>query len=183
MRHKTKKGDLFFYTYNELQELLEKNIKIDPQIITQRKKGYIYWIKDGKCHLYTGTTATRLLDQLDHRENNNRRNELKGISTIKRGIISGKVKIILHNKNLTQQIKEFKKGYILVTEMIRPESIVLSKKAKALITDEGGIISHAAIISREYGIPCIIGTKVATKVLKNGDPIELNTTTGVIKQL
>lgn len=55
------------------------------------------------------------------------------------------------------------------------------RKAKAIITDEGGITCHAAILSRELGIPCIIGTKVATKVLKNGDRIEIDTNAGLVK--
>jgi len=57
------------------------------------------------------------------------------------------------------------------------------KKVKAIITNEGGIVCHAAIISRELGIPCIIGTKIATKVLKDGDIVEVNANKGIIKVL
>lgn len=55
------------------------------------------------------------------------------------------------------------------------------KKAAAIITDEGGITCHAAIVSRELNIPCIIGTKVATKILKDGDLVEVNAEKGVVK--
>jgi pyruvate,water dikinase len=76
-----------------------------------------------------------------------------------------------------------KKDYILVTPMTRPEVVPFLKDAKGIVTDEGGITCHAAIVSRELKIPCIIGTKNATKVLKDGMEIEIDADKGVIKQL
>ena len=58
--------------------------------------------------------------------------------------------------------------------MTTPKYMDIIKKAKAIITDEGGVLSHAAIISRELKVPCVVGCKKATKVLKNGDLIEIN---------
>ena len=55
------------------------------------------------------------------------------------------------------------------------------RKAKAIVTNEGGVACHAAIISRELGVTCIIGTKDATKILKDGDNIELDLEEGVVK--
>ena len=55
------------------------------------------------------------------------------------------------------------------------------RKAKAIITDEGGLLCHAAIVSRELKIPCIIGTKIATKILKDNDLIEIDTNNGIVK--
>ena len=57
------------------------------------------------------------------------------------------------------------------------------RRAKAIITDEGGLTCHAAIISRELGIPCIIGTKIATKVLKDGDMVEVDANKGIVKKI
>ncbi len=74
-------------------------------------------------------------------------------------------------------------GDILVTTMTRPDFMQLMRKAKAVVTDEGGIICHAAIVSRELGIPCIIGTKNATKILNTGDQIEMDLKTGIIKKI
>ncbi len=65
--------------------------------------------------------------------------------------------------------------------MTRPDYIAGIKKAAAIITDEGGVTCHAAIVSRELGIPCIIGTKIATKVLKDGDQVDVNANHGIIK--
>jgi len=107
-----------------------------------------------------------------------RKSKIKGTPTSK-GLISGKVKIILR-KN---EFNKFKKGEILVTTMTRPEFAPLMKLARAIITDEGGLTSHAAIVSRELNIPCVIGTKIATKVLKDGDLVEVDADKGVIKKI
>ena len=77
----------------------------------------------------------------------------------------------------------FQAGEILVTGMTRPEFVPLMQKAAGIITDEGGITSHAAIVSRELDKPCIIGTRVATQVLKNGDKVEVDANSGVVKIL
>jgi len=80
------------------------------------------------------------------------------------GVASGIVKIVRSMKDLNS----IKEGDILVTEMTNPDMVVAMEKASAIITDEGGITSHAAIVSREMGIPCIVGTGEATKKLKDG---------------
>lgn len=72
------------------------------------------------------------------------------------------------------EVDRVKQGDILVAVMTRPDYVSAMKRASAIVTDEGGITSHAAIVSRELGTPCIIGTKVATKVFKDGDKIEVN---------
>ncbi|PIP75995.1 hypothetical protein COW86_00610 [Candidatus Kuenenbacteria bacterium CG22_combo_CG10-13_8_21_14_all_39_9] len=77
--------------------------------------------------------------------------------------------------------ENFQSGTILVTSMTRPEFMPLMRRAKAVVTDEGGLTCHAAIVSRELGIPCIISTKNATKILKNGDQIEMDLSTGLIQ--
>jgi pyruvate,water dikinase len=65
--------------------------------------------------------------------------------------------------------------------MTTPEFLPSMRKAKAFITDEGGVTCHAAIMAREMQKPCIIGTKNASKVLKDGDMVEINTKTGVVR--
>ena len=67
--------------------------------------------------------------------------------------------------------------------MTRPDYIIGIKKAAAIVTNEGGITCHAAIVSRELGIPCIIGTKIATEVFKDGDLVEVNANHGVVKKI
>jgi len=93
------------------------------------------------------------------------------------GQAKGKVRIVFD----PAKVKNFTKGEILAVSMTRPEFTALIKKASAIITDEGGITCHAAIISRELNIPCIIGTRVATKILKDGDLVEVDADKGEVK--
>ena len=75
----------------------------------------------------------------------------------------------------------FAVGEILVASMTRIEFVPLMKRALVIITDEGGIACHAAIVSRELGVPCIIGTKIATQVLHDGDLVEVDADHGVVR--
>jgi pyruvate, water dikinase len=70
---------------------------------------------------------------------------------------------------------------VLVAGMTRPEYVSLMKNSSAIITDEGGITCHAAIVARELKKPCVIATKVATKVLKDGDLVEVDADKGIVK--
>ena len=87
----------------------------------------------------------------------------------------GKVEVI---KDVSK-ISQFKKGDILVTRMTDPDWVPVMKKAAAIVTDEGGRACHAAIISRELGIPCVVGTEKATKLLKPGQEITVDCTQGL----
>ena len=121
--------------------------------------------------------ALKKLDDIVHRVKHEDKKELKGSPACK-GFVSGKVRIVIDVKNAI-----FKEGEILVTSMTRPEFVPLMKKAGGIITNEGGITSHAAIISRELGIPCIIGTKIATQILHDGDLVEVDADNGVVRIL
>ncbi|MET1160274.1 MAG: phosphoenolpyruvate synthase [Thermoprotei archaeon] len=94
------------------------------------------------------------------------------------GIGAGVAKVIFdpHSK----EAQEFKEGEILVTKMTDPDWVPLMKKAAAIVTDEGGMTSHAAIVSRELGIPCVVGTGNATKVLKSGMTVTVDGGKGVV---
>jgi phosphohistidine swiveling domain-containing protein len=104
--------------------------------------------------------------------------EIRGM-VASRGKVRGKVCLVLKNEDFPK----FSEGEILVTGMTRPEFLPLMKKALAIITDDGGITCHAAIISRELKKPCIIGTKIATKVLHDGDWVEVDANEGIVKIL
>ena len=79
--------------------------------------------------------------------------------------------------------KTLNKGDILVCEMTTPDYIVHLKKAGAIITDKGGILCHAAIVAREFEIPCVVGTNNATSTLKEGSLVEVDAEKGIIKIL
>lgn len=102
--------------------------------------------------------------------------EIKG-SIAFMGVAKGTVKIVRSVKDLPSM----KDGDILVTNMTTPNYLVAMKRAVAFVTDEGGITCHAAIVAREMRKPCIIGTKIATKVLKDGDLVEVDANKGIVR--
>jgi phosphohistidine swiveling domain-containing protein len=95
---------------------------------------------------------------------------LKGLSASK-GYSKGKAIII---QNISKDTEKFNRGDILVTSMTTPDFVPLMEKAGAIVTNEGGVLCHAAIVSREFAIPCIVGTENATKILKDGMFIEVD---------
>lgn len=96
-----------------------------------------------------------------------------------KGKVRGKVKIIFN----PLQIDKVEVGDVLVTNMTIPAYLPAMKKAAAFVTDEGGITCHAAIIAREIQKPCIIGTKIATQIFKDGDMVEVDAEQGVVRKL
>ena len=101
--------------------------------------------------------------------------EVKGNIAFK-GIAQGIARIVKSPADL-DKVKE---GDVLVTQMTFPAFIMAMKRASAFVTDEGGITCHAAIVAREMKKPCIIGTKIATKVLKDGDFVEVDAERGIV---
>jgi len=93
------------------------------------------------------------------------------------GYAKGQVRKIMALKHLDN----FHPGEILVSPMTMPDFVPAMKKAAAIITDEGGITCHAAIIARELKVPCVVGTKIATAVLQNGDLVEVDANLGIIR--
>ncbi|MCA9485693.1 MAG: phosphoenolpyruvate synthase, partial [Nanoarchaeota archaeon] len=100
---------------------------------------------------------------------------LKGLGASP-GVSSGTVKIV-HDLSELEKVQE---GDVLVTQMTNPDMVVSMEKAAAIVTDEGGITSHAAIVSREMGIPAVVGTGNATETLKDGDVITVDGNTGKV---
>lgn len=96
-----------------------------------------------------------------------------------RGRVQGIVRV-LRSRN---EIGTFQSGEVLVTEMTTPEFLVAAQRAVAIVTDEGGITCHAAIVARELKKPCVIGTKFATEVLHDGDLVEVDADNGVVRIL
>ncbi|MGA2573672.1 MAG: phosphoenolpyruvate synthase [Candidatus Methanomethylicaceae archaeon] len=92
------------------------------------------------------------------------------------GMVAGKAHVILDAKH----ISEFQNGEILVTEMTSPDWAPAMRKSLAIVTDSGGITCHAAIVSRELGIPCVVGTGTATTVIKTGQLITVDATHGMV---
>lgn len=158
-----------------LEEVIKNEIP-DETELKKRKKGYFFT----NNQLFTNFTRAEIEKKFDLEFEKLKINRhLKQFSgcIASRGLASGKVKLVF----LPQDLDKVKKGDILVSPMTSPDFLSGIKKAAAIITDEGGILCHAAIVSREFGIPCITGTKIATKVLKDGDMVEVDANNGIVK--
>lgn len=142
--------------------------------IRQRQKGFGIIGLNGKYSIIHGKALAEWSSKLE--QVNTGTSVITGRCAYP-GKVKGIVKIIKNSKDLLK----LKKDEILVTSMTTPEMIFTMNKAKAIITDEGGITCHAAIIAREMNKPCIIGTKIATTVLKDGDIIELDAENGLVR--
>lgn len=172
------------YFISDIDNLLLRNKRLEQEELNKREKIFcISYIESNKIKtdwLFGKQTeeVIQFFKQKREKLANRRLQGLVASSGMKDKMIQGKVKIVF---NPAKDI--FQKDEILVTGMTRPEFVPLMKKAKAIITNEGGITSHAAIVSRELKVPCIIGTKVATDVLKDGEIVEVDLEKGIIKVL
>lgn len=154
--------------------------KLDKKEILKRKKRYAVYTGGNKYKDFTDKKYINALNNKFRTSVSGNVREMKGLVVSKGKNILGKVKII---SNPFKEGNKMKRGDILVAGMTSPEFIVVMRKAKAIITDHGGMTCHAAIVSRELKIPCIVNTKIATKVLKDGDLVEVDATKGIIKIL
>ncbi len=102
---------------------------------------------------------------------------VRGISAGRRGYGMGKAKIVL---NPDDALRDMHKGDILVTDMTNPDFVPFMKMASAIVTDKGGITSHAAIVSRELNIPCVVGTEIGTQVMKKDQEYTVDSRNGII---
>jgi len=181
----------YAYKYNELIipkiENYFKKLKITnflyDEIINRRTKilsGVSLLFFGGRRFVLSPSETEKLEKIINDKQNhaNNLIKEFKGLSATK-GIYKGKVRLVTDLNNL----KDVKAGDILVTHMTRPQFNLQIKNSGAIVTNEGGVLCHAALLAREFNIPCIVGTKIATKVLHDGDLVEVDADNGVVRIL
>lgn len=157
-----------------IEEIMSNNLP-SKEILEARGNHYIY--ADFKIILNTEvhSVASQYGIQITEEVIPEDVREILGQVAMK-GVAQGKVRV-LHKKS---EIKNLLQGEILVTAMTTPDYLPAMNKAGAFVTDEGGITCHAAIVAREMKKPCIIGTKIATQVLKDGDLVEVDAHSGVV---
>jgi len=163
-----------FLNEQEIPKLLKKEKSISPKELDKRRDNSVYFCDQDKIYLITNKRQLERIDSVLNKKEKIK--ELKGLG-VSPGSAKGKASIILSSNDFSK----FKKDKILVTSATRPEFVPLMRKAKGIITDEGGMLSHAAIVSRELKKPCVVGTSKATRVLKDNDLIELNANKGIVK--
>ncbi len=169
-------NELLYLTMPEIVDLLKKDCKADKTLIALRKKHRLVLQRDGKIRVYQGPEALKLAEQLIDDQSD--QEEIRGVIGCQ-GKYKGEVIIIRSIKDKAK----FRKGAVLVTHDGSAEMTMFLKQAGAIVTEQGGMICHAAIVAREMKIPCIVGTKNATKLLKDGDLVEIDAFRGTVKKI
>jgi len=165
-----------FVMYSEMEHLIMHD-RFDENILRERAKECVYYSERDHEHVFTGESARDLIASLEEDIDTDTQ-ELQG-ETGCVGQATGKVKIIIR----ADDMDKMETGDVLVSIATDPDIVPAMKKASAIVTNQGGVTSHAAIVSRELGIPCVIGTKIATKVLKDGDMVEVDADAGIVKKI
>jgi pyruvate,water dikinase len=113
-----------------------------------------------------------------YREPPKKTGEIKGLAASP-GVIEGPARQV----SSLEQFDQVKEGEILICRMTNPAWVVLFTKIVGLVTDAGGVTSHPAVVSREFGIPAVVGTSNATERIKTGDRVRVNGSTGIVEVL
>lgn len=161
----------------ELEDIFLRGKINREKLRTRAVKNFAAAIAQGYV-VYEGEDLTRYVTESEFRQTHNTVREIRGVSASP-GLYRGIVRIVKD----PHRARGFKRGEVLVTNNTTPEFVPLMKKAGAIVTEQGGITTHAAIVSRELGVPCVIGTKIATKIFKDGDMVEVDANRGIIKRL
>jgi len=172
--------DIGYMSLDEIEKAI-KDKKFDTSLIARRKSRVCiitYSKKSSNIKIIDQKVPDFYKQRMKQAEQGHRLTKLKGLVAF-RGRTVGRV-IIIHSYH---DLKRVKKGDVLVANTTHPNYLPGMRKASAFITNEGGIISHAAIVAREMKKPCIVGTKTATRVLKDGDKVEVNANSGIVKKL
>ncbi|MFS0602122.1 phosphoenolpyruvate synthase [Peribacillus frigoritolerans] len=167
------KEDIYFLTFEELHEVVRTN-KLDYQMISKRKDEY---------RLYEKLTPPRVITSDgeiivgEYKRDNLMAEAIVGLP-VSSGIIEGRARVILNMEDA-----DLEDGDILVTTFTDPSWTPLFVSIKGLVTEVGGLMTHGAVIAREYGLPAVVGVVNATKLIKDGQRIRVNGTEGYIEIL
>ncbi|WJE49664.1 phosphoenolpyruvate synthase [Peribacillus frigoritolerans] len=167
------KEDIYYLTFEELHEVVRTN-KLDYQIISKRKDEY---------KLYEKLTPPRVITSDgeiivgEYKRDNPMDEAIIGLP-VSSGVIEGRARVILNMEDA-----DLEDGDILVTTFTDPSWTPLFVSIKGLVTEVGGLMTHGAVIAREYGLPAVVGVVNATKLIKDGQRIRVNGTEGYIEIL
>lgn len=166
-------------TNEEIEAGLSGRATFDfKDLAKERAKAWLIIERDYQTEVYSGEQAvTKMKEELGLVEYE-KISEIQGVGASS-GVARGPVRIVETNEDL-YKVRE---GDVMVSQMTRQDFVPTMKKCSAFVIDEGGITNHAAIISREFNIPCVVGTKVATKVLRDGDLVEVDADRGIVKKI
>lgn len=159
-------------------ELALINNRLDVNELNRRMKLAIVVSFGRKLKILTGQKAIKFSRNIKIEKVKRNIKEIKG-STAQPGKAKGVAKLI----NSPDDMKKMNNGDILISASTNPNLMPAIRQAAAIVTDEGGLTCHAAIVSREFKIPCVVGTNFVTQIIKDGDKVEVDATKGIVKKL
>jgi pyruvate,water dikinase len=168
-----KKEDIYYLTFEELREVVRTH-KLDYQIISKRKDEYRFYEKLTPPRVITsdGEIITG-----EYKRENIPAAALVGLP-VSSGVIEGRARVILHMEDA-----DLEDGDILVTSFTDPSWTPLFVSIKGLVTEVGGLMTHGAVIAREYGLPAVVNVVNATRLINDGQKIRVNGTEGYVEIL
>lgn len=171
-------NQLHTMAYWEVIDILNGNAEVDTTELNARAKFSVIHYKNGVLRILTGEKAKTFYEKQNIKQEvvNPDTKELRGTCACS-GQANGKVTIV----NIPEEISKMKKGDVMVAHTTFPSLVPAMKLASAIVTEDGGITCHAAIVARELGTPCITGIKTALQVLKDGMKVEINADEGIVK--
>jgi pyruvate,water dikinase len=167
------KEDIYYLTFQELREVVRTQ-KLDYQIIGKRKDEYTFYEKLTPSRVIT-SDGEIIVGK--YKREHLPTQALVGLP-VSSGIIEGRARVIFHMEDA-----DLEDGDILVTSFTDPSWTPLFVSIKGLVTEVGGLMTHGAVIAREYGLPAVIGVESATKLIKDGERIRVNGTEGYVEIL
>jgi pyruvate,water dikinase len=180
--------DVVFLRYNELRVFMGDQSAIDGRALVaqrrrEREESYRIRPRDWVGTVTPSQLAFPYLNlwgfpEKFHRPKSQIAGQVSGIAGSP-GVVEGIARVVLTE----DQFDEVRAGDILVCQMTNPAWVVLFTKIVGLVTDAGGTVSHPAVLSREFGIPAVIGTSVATQEIKSGDRVRVDGTQGIVQIL
>ncbi len=176
------KEDIFQYSLEEILALFD-GIQVSHETLERRLTAYAIFVLGSSLHRLEGKDAQTFVSLWKAHDSHG---VVHGQIAYK-GKVSGRAKVIKVVLNeilaLSDTIAAMNQGDILVAETTEPSIIAACKKASAIVTNQGGMMSHAAIVAREMKIPCIVGTGNATEVISDGDMIEVDAENGIVRKI
>lgn len=181
---KYKPADLCYLTFTEAKKMVEGKLELARAELLARETECVYFAEEDK--VIVGKDCQKIIDSLVEKDPNLASDEKQRVKLLEGTAaclgetgdwVYGEAKII----NASEDMKKMNPGDILVSVATAPDIVPAMRKAGAIVTDMGGITSHAAIVSRELNKPCLIGTKYATKLFKDGDKVIVCPRHGYIK--
>jgi phosphoenolpyruvate synthase/pyruvate phosphate dikinase len=167
------KEDIYYLTFEELHEA-KRSKEVDHQIISRRKDEYKYYEKLTPPRVITSDGETL---SGEYKRDNIPTEAIVGLP-VSSGVIEGRARVVLSLEDA-----DIEDGDILVTTFTDPSWTPLFVSVKGLVTEVGGLMTHGAVIAREYGLPAVIGVENATKLIKDGERIRINGTEGYVEIL